>query len=150
LRAKVMARLAGARTLFGATGESRPLALAAIEMARRVGDKGALAYVLNMAPWSTWGPDRLEERLALTEELIRLAGEIGDQRLAAEGHLWKACHYLEIGDIAGADREREIQERFAETSRQPYHRWMAVLNRCGWAFLEARFEDADSLQAQAI
>jgi tetratricopeptide (TPR) repeat protein len=140
LRAQVMARHAALRTFVGDPQGRESLGRAAIEMARRVGDKGALAYVLNVSPWAVWGPDNLEEGLAMAEEVIRLAGETGDARLAAEGHMWKAAHLLEIGDIAGFDRETGIQERFAETSRQAFHRWLAALSRGARALLAGRFE----------
>jgi tetratricopeptide (TPR) repeat protein len=143
LRAQVMARHAALRTFMGDPQGREALGRAAIEMARRVGDKAALAYVLNVTPWAVWGPDNLGERLAMVEEEIRLAGEIGDGRLAAEGHMWKASHLLEIGDIAGFDREKRIQERFAETSRQAFHRWMAAISRGGYALLAGRFAEAE-------
>ncbi len=145
LRARVMARQAALLTFLGDAQGMASRGRAAIEMARRVGDKGALAYVLNVTPWAVWGPDNLEERLAVAEEEIRLAGEIGDAQLAGEGHTWKACHLLEIGDIAGSDRETSIQDRFAETSRQAYSRWLAAVSRGGRAVLEGRFEEAERL-----
>jgi hypothetical protein len=56
-----MARLSATRTLIGTVAGNSVLARSAIETARRVGDKGALAYVLNNTPWATWRPDRLEK-----------------------------------------------------------------------------------------
>jgi tetratricopeptide (TPR) repeat protein len=143
LRAQVMGRLACVGTFSGDRRGTASLARAAIDMARRVGDRGALAYVLNATPFAAWGPDNLEERLALADELIRLAAELGDVRLAAEGHSWKAHHYLELGDIAALDRETELQERVAETSRQAYVRGLAAARRGTRAFLEGRFEEAE-------
>jgi tetratricopeptide (TPR) repeat protein len=96
------------------------------------------------------GPDDVEERLARTDELIRLAEEIRDERLAAEGHAWKARYYFEFGDVAAAERETEIQERFAETSRQTFHRYLAALNRTGCALLEGRFDDGEELVRKAL
>src|SRR5262249_3465165 len=144
LRAQVMARCAAVRIYFtGDPQATRRLAGAAIDMARRVDDQGALAYVLNTTPFAVWGSDTLGERLALVDELIRLADEIGDSRLGAERHAWKACHYLELGDIAAADRETELQERVAETSRQAYPRQLAAGHRGARAFLEGHFEEAE-------
>jgi hypothetical protein len=79
------------------------------------------------------------------DELIRLADEAGDERLAAEGHTWKACYSLEIGDIAAADRELAIQQRLAETSRQAYYRWTAAVNQGGRAVLDGRFDESGRL-----
>jgi tetratricopeptide (TPR) repeat protein len=150
LRARVMGRLSALRVFMGNPHGNASFARSAIEMARRIGDKNALAYVLNTTMWATIGPDDREEGLTRVEELIRLAEEIGDTRLAAEGHLWKASHHLEIGDIAGSDREAEIQERFATTNRQAYHRWLAGLARGARAFIEGRFDEAEAYLKEAL
>src|SRR5262249_38581037 len=81
--------------------------------------------------------------LARADELTRLAGEIGDLRLASEAHGWKASHHLELGDIAAVDREAEIQEHIAESSRQVYLRRLAAAGRCTRAVLEGRFEEGE-------
>src|SRR5262245_62145174 len=143
LRAQVMGKLAPLLTLTTHAQSAAALALAAIEMARRVGDRGVLAYVLDATPYATWGPDNLDERLALADELMRLANEIGDARLAAEAHAWRASHYLELGDIAAVDRETEIQEHIAETSRQVYLRRMAAAGRYTRTVLAGRFEESE-------
>jgi hypothetical protein len=143
LRARVMGKLASLLTLTAHPRAAASLARAAIEMARRVGDRGALAYVLDATPYAISGPDNLDERLALAEELTRLAGEIGDVRLAAEAHGWKASHHLELGDIAAVDREAEIQEHIAETSHQVYLRALAAAGRYTRAVLEGRFEEGE-------
>src|SRR5262245_5441251 len=143
LRARVMGKLASLLTLTAHPRAAASLARAAIEMARRVGDRGALAYVLDATPYATWGPDNLDERIALAEELMRLAGEIGDVRLAAEAHAWKAGHYLELGDIAAVDQETETQEHIAETSRQVYLRRLAAAGRYTRAVLAGRFEESE-------
>src|SRR5262245_6067516 len=143
LRAQVMGKLAALLTLTAHPQTAASLARAAIEMARRVGDRGALAYVLDATPYATWGPDNLDERIALAEELMRLAGEIGDVRLAAEAHGWKAGHYLELGDIAAVDQETETQEHIAETSRQVYLRRLAAAGRYTRAVLAGRFEEGE-------
>src|SRR5262249_31167196 len=143
LRAQVMGKLAPLLTLTTHAQSAASLARAAIEMARRVGDRGVLAYVLDATPYATWGPDNLDERIALAEELMRLANEIGDARLPAEAHAWRASHYLELGDIAAVDRETEIQEHIAETSRQVYLRRMAAAGRYTRTVLAGRFEESE-------
>jgi tetratricopeptide (TPR) repeat protein len=144
LRAQVMGRLSALHIFMSNSTENSSLALRAIEMARRVGDKAALAYVLTTTMWAACTPDDVEQGLAQAEEIIRLAEEIGDGRLAAEGHLWKGRHYLEIGDIAAADREAEIQERFTATSRLAYHRWLTALVRGSRLFVEGRFQECEA------
>jgi tetratricopeptide (TPR) repeat protein len=99
--------------------------------------------VLSATPWTIGVPDDIAERFARADELIRLASEVKDERLANEGHIWKAGYYLELGDIAAVDREAEIQERLAERSRHAFHRWVTKLMRGGRAFLEGRFDECE-------
>src|SRR5262249_2039658 len=130
--------------LFGGDPrEGRSLAHRAIEMAQQVGDAGALACVLSGTMWATHGPDDIAARLAQVEQLIRLAEGAGDPRFAAEGHHWKASHHLELGDIAAADREMQIVEGIAESSRQAYPRWLLGVMRAARAFVEGRFADVE-------
>jgi tetratricopeptide (TPR) repeat protein len=149
LRARVMGRLAGLQAFVGNPAGKEPLARAAIAMARRVGDTRALADVLSATWWATGGPDDLAEQLARADELIRLATEAGDERLAAEGHVWKAGYFLQIGDVAAMERETEIQERFARTSRHAFHRTVTMLNQGVRAVLAGRFDECEAL-TQAV
>ena len=150
LRAQLMGRLAGLRTFSGDPVGKDQLGRAALEMARRIGDPRALAYVLGTTPWSIGGPDDVVERIARADELIRAATEAGDERLAAEGHAWKSGFYLELGDMDAVDRETEIHVRFAETSRHVFHRWMATMTRGARALIEGHFDEGDRLMQDAL
>ena len=143
LRARVMGRLAGLRSFAGDPTGKAALAHAAIAMARRVGDPRALAEAISATWWALGGPDDVGDLLARADELIRLATEAGDERIAAEGHVWKAGYFLEMGDIAAMDRETEIQERYARTSRHAYHQLMGELIRGTLAVLAGRFDDSE-------
>ena len=141
LRARVLSAIAS-RRFFRPVAEvhARP----ALEMARRLGDPSTLGFVLQRVPWAMWGPD-LEpaERLALVNELIAVGEAAADQTLAAEGYLWRASHYLEIGDGVAADRDVERHLRLAETSRQPYHRWLVAIARAAKALHAGRLDEAE-------
>jgi tetratricopeptide (TPR) repeat protein len=144
LRAQVMSDLVRLRFFVDDPRDYPARARGAVEMAQRVGDPGTLAYVLSGTMWATYGPENVAERLAQVDHLIRLAEEAGDQRLAADGHQWKASHYLEFGDILAADRELQIVEGLAETSRQAYPRWVLAVMRAARAFIEGRFAEVES------
>src|SRR5262249_20758583 len=149
LRAQVMGRLAGVWTFAGDPKGKEARARGAVAMARRVGDARALANVLSATVWAIGGPDDLDERLARADELIRLADEARDEWLAAEGHMWRAGCYFEIGDMAAADREMEGSERSADTGRHAVLRWLAELSRGHRAYLEGRLDECDALLEQA-
>ena len=150
LRAMVMARLAEALTFSGSRERSASLSEEAVEMARRVGDRAALAYALNRTHWVLLGPDNLEERLAVATEALQLAEELGDRALVAESQLWHLSDMLELGDIAAVDREFEACSRLAEELRQPYHLWLTTVVRASRALLDGRFEEAEGLAHQAL
>src|SRR5262249_50817345 len=50
--------------------------------------------------------------------------------------------------IAAADRELQIVEGLAETSRQAYPRWLLAVMRAARAFIEGRFADVESPTAR--
>ncbi|MGH7805264.1 MAG: hypothetical protein ACREQJ_13030, partial [Candidatus Binatia bacterium] len=103
-----------------------------------------LGFVLTRVPWAMWGPDLdPAERFDLVNELIVVGEKTGDQTLAAEGYLWRASHYLEMGDGAAADRDVERHLRLAEASRQPYHRWLVAIARAARAFHAGRLDEAE-------
>lgn len=150
LRARVMARLAEALTFSEERGRCAELAAAAIAMARHVGDKAALADVLNRTLWATWGPDNVNHRLTTAAECIQLADETGEMRIAAQGHVRRLADLLEVGDVDAADREAEVHQRRALALREPYSMWVAAVVRAMRAMLEGRFEAAAELAHEAV
>ena len=143
LQALVMGRLASARVVMG-----DPQGTASLRPCSGRGWPGVWvtaarsAYVLNATPYAVSGPDNVDESLALAEELIRLADEIGDVRLAA-GIRVEGCHYLELGDIAGigsgngdSGTSRDVAPRLSPLVGDAH----AGLARCP----RGRFEEAES------
>ena len=105
LRARVMSRLAVALAYLPAHRErTRTLAGDALAMARRIGEPAALAEVLASTHWATWGPDNVDERLAMNEELARRAAELDDGVLGAYAHGRGVSELLEVGDTEASRR----------------------------------------------
>ena len=77
-RARLLATFAAELTWDGDWRRRRSLSDEALAMARRVGDADTLAYVLTRRPNTIWVPDALGERLANTEESLRIARRLGD------------------------------------------------------------------------
>src|SRR5262249_16943007 len=81
LRARVLARLA-AELRWSAPREQRAaLSQQAVAMARRLGDSPTLTYTLSAWHWALWGADNVEERLAVTTEMVALAEKDQDKTL---------------------------------------------------------------------
>jgi tetratricopeptide (TPR) repeat protein len=118
LRARLVARLA-IELSFSEAGERRAaLSGEAVELARKVGDARGLGFALVARHWSLWGPGNVQERLEAANDLLRLAEESGDERLALAGHRWRMIDVLELGDIDSADIEMEAFARIAERRRR--------------------------------
>jgi predicted ATPase len=87
LRVRVLARLATAlvgRVLYwrDSLDRSDSLSRQAMEMARRLEDAAVLAYALDARYFALFGPDFVEERLAIATEMVQLAEKSGDRERA--------------------------------------------------------------------
>ena len=150
LRARALSRLAGALA-HSAPERRRPaLARQALEMARRVGDRRALADVLATSYIATRGPDKLDERRATATELVRVAAEVGDGALAALAGSWIHIDLLERGEIDQAEQELAVLDRLADARQQRFPRFIAALARARHAHLDGRLEDYEALAHEAL
>jgi DNA-binding CsgD family transcriptional regulator len=147
-RARVLASLAQALHFAEPGGAALALSEEAVAMARRVGDRPALAHALNSHRIVMWGPDNLDARMAVTTELMQLAAEIGDRELAIEGRHWRLVALIEQGERAAADQEVAAYSREADALRQPGFLWRAATWRALQAHWEGRFADAEQLGAE--
>ena len=83
LRARLLARLAGALRDEPSLEPRSSLSREAVEIARRLGDKETLVYALTSQFMATWGPD-VDELVAITDEVGRLAEETGSADAALD------------------------------------------------------------------
>lgn len=121
----------------------------ALDMARRLGDVGALAIALRARWLAVWGPDGLEERAALSDEMLRLARETGDREMELAGRVRRITSSMESGDIRVLDTDIAAHARQAAELRMPYHEWTATSLRAGRALLDGSFEVAEELTQRA-
>jgi hypothetical protein len=151
LRARLLARLAAELYYTDQVERRVELSRAAIAMARRLEDPGALLVALYGHYWAACGPETLEERLANATEMVRLANELGEDEMAFLAHhvrLW--CLLEDCDAIEPVDGEIETMDRLAAELRQPFYRWRVACLHTMRAILEARFEDAERLAAEAL
>jgi DNA-binding SARP family transcriptional activator len=150
LRARVLGRLASAVYYAGGQRRGRALADRALEMARRAGDKRALADVLATSYIATRGPDDLETRRARSTELARLAAEVGDGALAALARSWILVDLIETGAVDEAERALAELERLANALQQRFPRFLAVGARARRAHLDGRLADYEALAHEVL
>jgi tetratricopeptide (TPR) repeat protein len=151
LRARVLARTAVEMYSANELVERR-LALSdeAIEMAHRLGDSEALVIALHSRHWALATPDLLLERLTNSEEMLRVASEMGSREMEFLAHNARFHAALEQCDGAGIDREIEAMATIAEWLRQPFYRWHVVCLREVRAVLDGHFADAERLAEEAL
>jgi len=146
LRVRLLARLAGGPLRDVASPATRvAMSQEALDMARRIGDPATLAYALNGRYSANWAPGALAERLALADELIRVAGEAEDVERVYEGYDSRAWALLEAGDLAAVGEAQAIKKRLAHELRQPAQLWDVAISDANLALFAGRFEEAESL-----
>jgi tetratricopeptide (TPR) repeat protein len=149
LRVRLLGRLAQALYWAPDRERTRALSAEALESARQLGDRAAIAYALDSRHVALWGPDDLEERLHVGEEMLRLGRELGDRDIQLEAYAWLITYAVETGPIDLVDRYIEAHARVADELRQPYHFWYTQVVRAMRAFMQGRYEETQRLAAEA-
>jgi DNA-binding SARP family transcriptional activator len=143
LRAKVLARLAGALRDQPEPERRTELTEQAVSIARRLEDHSALAYALDGQYCALWGPDNPEERLDIADELLIVSSEVGDRERRIQGHYYRAVAFLELGRVDEARAELEAMDRVASELRQPAHHWYVEVLRGILDLFGGDFEEAE-------
>jgi tetratricopeptide (TPR) repeat protein len=117
----------------------------ALEIAREIADPVLLAFALNARLQALNSPDHVEERLAISEEIVSLAKEAGDLERLADGMRWRLSALLEMGDMARASAEIDAYAKLAAELRLPHVAMNAVMRRGMRALMSGRYSDAERL-----
>jgi DNA-binding SARP family transcriptional activator len=155
-RALLLARLAGWRTAGARLGAGDGPAAGfgeAVAMARRTGDREALAAVLadQEVAWNgVLRPDGPGAALAASAELDGLAAELADEGLAYQASRARAGALLAAGDLDGLDRLTEREARVARERRAPHRGWLSLRLRSATAMLRGEFRDSERLAEAAL
>jgi tetratricopeptide (TPR) repeat protein len=151
LRAQLLARLSRALSLNpAAAGRPEQLSEEALRLARASGDALALTRALVARYFAILGPDRIDEALALVDEVVRVGESSGSTPSALDGQFLRIAVLLMLGDVARVDAELAILVPRAERMRLPYQRWLARSVQALRALLGGRFDDAERLAGEAL
>ena len=151
LRAHVLAHLALEMWSGNEPVEQRvAISQEAIEMARRLGDSEALVMALHSRHWVLTTPGMAHERLAHTEEMLRIAKETVNPEIEFLAHNARFHCFLELCDRRGMDAETQSMTEIADRLRQPFYRWHTVCLRTLRATLDGRFPEAERLAEEAL
>jgi DNA-binding CsgD family transcriptional regulator len=125
------------------------LSAEAVVAARRLGEAAALIQALHARHYALGGPERLDERLAIADELVAAAATTGAKDALALGRGWRFGDLMEAGELDGADRDLAAFAALATELQQPLLLWRAAMWRAMRALLEGRFAEAERLIAEA-
>ena len=108
----------------------------ALAVAERVQDAQAVraSYQALLAALS--GPEYLDERMTMAQELIRLGSEAGDRFAELWGHIRLMIALLSSGDVDGVDRELDVIYPRAADTREPAY----IGRRPSWEGMRAAME----------
>jgi DNA-binding winged helix-turn-helix (wHTH) protein/tetratricopeptide (TPR) repeat protein len=146
LRAQLGARLATLRSYSGDLAAQREPARAALACARASGEAEPLAEALHALHFVLRGPDHLDERAELAQELLAL--DVRDEYTFAIRESLAADRLARL-DRAGFAEMLERAERLRDASHHPALRWLATANVASAALLEGRLADAERGMVEA-
>lgn len=149
LRAQVTARLADALQFTSERARIAELSGTALVMARRIGDAHTLVTALESRHAALLHIEHLDERLALSEEILALADDVGERELKAVGLHWRIYDLLEASDVAEARRAHRALTELAAQLRQPLYHHFARGWEVVWAQMEGRVADSERLAREA-
>ncbi|MGH2882167.1 MAG: hypothetical protein ACRDPA_05610, partial [Solirubrobacteraceae bacterium] len=114
-----------------------------------LGDPATLAYALDGHYSAMMWPESAERLLAIAEEIVTLAQQVGDEERATAGRLYRVNSNMELGRMMEAEEELEVVAEEAAALRQPAQLWMSTASRANLALFQGRFDDARPLIEEA-
>jgi tetratricopeptide (TPR) repeat protein len=150
LRARLLARLAGAlRDEYSRERRDR-ISAEALEAARRSGDSGALLYALDGRSAAIIGPDTVGECLEIANEFCAIAERGGDLERSLPAFDHRRTVLVITGDLQTAQLDLARELEIVEILRQPAQLWQAYAASAMFALLLGPVADAEPLIARAF
>jgi tetratricopeptide (TPR) repeat protein len=147
LRARVMARLAGALRDLPSAEKRVALCREAVAIARRLGDPATLAYTLDGLS-ALAAPD-VRAWFELAGEMVEITHAADDRERMFNGRVSRAGAAMSLGDMATANADVETMALLAAELRQPAQLWMTTVFRAMRALFEGRLDEAERLIPEA-
>ena len=144
LRARLLTRLACAwRSSPERRDDSAALSRQAVEIARRLDDKASLSNALTGLYWATFWPDNTGDRIAITDEVGRIAKGLDDGEMMTDAQLMSVTILIEQGRLVEGRRESAALGRIIGELRQPAYRWIEQTNEALLALIAGDYAEAE-------
>jgi DNA-binding SARP family transcriptional activator/class 3 adenylate cyclase/tetratricopeptide (TPR) repeat protein len=150
LRARLLARLAGALRDEPSRARRDGLSREAVELARSAGEPAALAYALGGRAEVICAPDTVAECLALSDELLDVAKRIGDGERLVQGYCDRCFARLQLGATAEAAGDLDAASHIAHELRQPAQLWQVAGAQAMLSLASGRLKEAEELSERAF
>jgi hypothetical protein len=150
LRARLLARLAGALRDEPSRERRDALSQEALELARHSGSASTLAFALDGRAAAIVAHDTAEELLAVGAELRDVAQHADDLEKAVAGHIWSFHARLFLGKFDAAQADLASADRLANELRQPVQLWLICANKSMLALATGRLGEARELVETAL
>ncbi len=149
LKAQTLGGLARYLGITGEQAKATVYAPQAVAMARRLGDQYSIAYSLLGMLFTLMGPDHLEQRLALSSEMLKYAEAANTRGALIDSHFWRGYCLLELGDMAAAEANFEAWHRLGQETNWPLELSLNAMFRAMRALMSGRFEDSERWAQEA-
>jgi tetratricopeptide (TPR) repeat protein len=144
------AQLARALLFSGDLAERTRVAFAALASASRSDDPAIAAETLQFCHEALLEPQHLAERRAISDDLMRLAQQHGEEEWMLQACVTQLQDYLTLGDMKSVDAAITTAEALAAKTRQPLFRWYCTAVRATRAVLAGDFVLAERLANEAL
>jgi DNA-binding CsgD family transcriptional regulator len=143
LRVELLGGLSRALDFRGRHERGAVVRASAIEMAREIGARAALATVLMRGYWSR-ETTSLEEILDMLGEAVCIGEELGDIDIRAEAIAWRVPTFVALCDLDSARREITALQAMADQTRQPFNIHVAGHYHSAIALCDGRLDEAEA------
>ena len=122
----------------------------AVAMARRLDDPLALYTALQAKSGSHREPERIEERLAIKDEILQSAARIGDRAPLLDAYMFRIDDLLAVGDIEAVDADISAMESIVKEIHEPFYDYCLTTKLAMRALLKGHFDEAERYAQQGM
>lgn len=150
LRARLLARLAGAIRDEHSPDRRNALSKEALEVARRTGSPAALVWALDGRSAAIIAPDTIEECLVLANEFREVSERSGDLERLAYALDHRRTVLVMVGDLRSVEADLAVEREIVMQLKQPGQLWQVQAAEAMLALAHGELDEAERLIPQAF